>query len=242
MFVWVFWECSDFADPSSCPILEATGTQTVAGNLDARRTQRDCDGDGVADTELGNIVNEIGNTEDLAALAFEAVPWPELEIQTFPDTEVSIISGFEIPLLLEDGAGTTFETEFEADAEDNGLIVTATGTARVVGWDQSPINDQFGYGDDRFFDCETFGEAFMPSEIIANPCVARWRGSSSGQVDNEGNQHRISIVAVVVYDIEYETNLAGIDVLFGEPEFELEIERNNVPVAEIQVLHVARDN
>ena len=236
VFVWVEWRC---ADEASCDPFNSSGTH---GTFDGFRSSLDCDGDGIADGAFGDILAEIGNTEALAAIAFDTVPWPDLEIDTFPDTEVSIISGFEIPLLLDDGAGTTFTTTFEADADDNGLIVTATGTARTVEWDTSPINAQFGYGHEQFFECDTFGEAFMPSEITANPCVVRWRGSSSGQVDNEGTQHRVSLEAVVVYDIEYETNLPGIDVLFGAPEFDLEIERNGVPVNEIQVVHVARDS
>ena len=240
VFVWVFWECSDFEDPSSCELLESTGSQTVANNLDARRSQRDCDGDGVADTEVGDILNEIGNTEDLAALAFETIPWPELEILTYPEDERSIISGFEIPLLLTDGAGTTFESEFVAAAEDSGLIVTATATARVVEWDTSPINAQFGFGNEQFFACDNFGEAALPSEIAGSPCSVRWRGSSSGQVDNAGTAHRISLLSSVVYDIEYETNLAAIDVVLGEEECALEIECDGVPVSEIQVLHVNR--
>ena len=232
--MWVEWRC---ADEASC---DQFGSSGQSGTFEGFRGSLDCDGDGVADGAFGNILAEIGNTEVLAALAFDTVPWPDLEIDTFPDTEVSIISGFEIPLLLDDAAGTTFETTFEADAEDNGLIVTATGTATVVNWDQSPINAQFGYPSEQFFECDTFGEAFIPNEIVANPCVARWRGSSSGQTDNNGTAHRISLQAVVVYDIEYETNLPGIDVLFGADEFELEIERNGVPVNEVQVLHVDR--
>lgn len=79
----------------------------------------------------------------------------------------------------------------------------------------------------------------------ANDGAVETRAEESGrrgQVDNEGTPHRISLVAEAIYDIEYETNLPGIDVLFGADQFALVIERNNVPVNEIQVLHVDRNN
>lgn len=255
---WIAWQCFDpGVSVSDCVRID---TQNRGGGVitdedfdffNTRFAQSfDCpsgfddDGnpifDGVPDGQLGDQIVELGDPNLLAIFALDNVPWPALEIVTYPEDERSIISGFEIPLLLDDGAGTDFTTTFSADASDNGLVVTATGTARTVEWDQSPINNQFGYASEQFFECDTFGEAFIPSEIVANPCVARWRGSSSGQVDNVGNANRISLEATVIYDIEYTTNLPGVAVTLGDAEFPLEIERNNVPVNEIQVLHVDR--
>ena len=255
---WIAWQCFDpGVSASDCVRIS---TQNRGGGLitdedfdffDTRFARSfDCPSgvddegnpifDGIPDGQLGDQIVELGDPNLLAIFALDNVPWPGLEILTYPEDERSIVSGFEVPLLLDDGAGTDFTTTFAADASDNGLVVTATGTARVVEWDQSAINAQFGFGSEQFFECDTFGEAFIPTSIAPNPCVARWRGSSSGQTDNIGTPNRISLEAVVVYDITYETNLPGVDVTFGDVEFELVIERNAVPVNEVQVLHIDR--
>ena len=112
----------------------------------------------------------------------------------------------------------------EAEAEENGLVVTAIGTAEVVTWEGGQINSTFG-GED-LVECDTFGEAAYDG----NPCTITWRSSSAGQLGD-----RITLVSVVSHSVEYETNLAGITAM-GTEEFELAFERPDFPVAEVHAL------
>ena len=219
VFVWIAWQCTEGQD----------GCDTVGSNSgtgidfgDPERLYVDCDGDGVADGQIGNVVTEIANTDDLALIAFDGMPWPEMEIESVPKEEGDVISGFPIGLRLDGPA--TFETIVEAEAEDNGLVVTAFATAQLVTWEGGSINSAWG-GED-IVECDTFGEAFYDG----NPCTITWRSSSAGQPGD-----RITLISLVDYELEYETNVVGI-VAEGPAEYELVFERPDFPVAEVHAL------
>lgn len=186
----------------------------------------DCDGDGLTDGP--GVFVELADLNALALAARDEIPWPELEIMTTPEEEGKVISGFDIPLRLIGPAD--FETTFEASADDNGVIVTATGTAELVTWDTGAINAFFGHPEEDAIECDTFGEF----EIEDNPCTVYWRTSSAGQPGN-----RVTLTATILYDVEYTTNLAPGAFAIGPPEFELVFDRPDFPVAEWQAINVA---
>ncbi len=219
VFIWIAWQCN--ADGNDCRTVGANDGSGVDFG-DPKRIYLDCDGDGIADGQIGNVVTEIGNTDDLALAALDGMPWPEMEIVTVPEQEGDVISGFPIGLRLDGPA--TFETIVEAEAEENGLVVTAFATAELVTWEGGTINSDRG-GED-LVECESFGEAFYD----ANPCTITWKSSSAGQPGD-----RITLVSVVRYAVEYETNVVGI-VATGPEEYELLFERADFPVAEVHAL------
>ena len=222
LIVILRWSCSD-VDLSGCDRLETVRGDWTSG--DPHRVRYDCDGDGFADGEEGIAVNELADVEGLLVGAFDALPWPDMEIMTTPEEEGKVISGFDIPLRLEGPA--TFETEIIADASENGVVVTATATAELVTWDTGDINAFFGFGEEDTVECDTFGEP----QLEANPCTVYWRSSSAGQPGD-----RVTLQSVVSYTIDYEINVPGIDV--GEDAFELIFERPDFPVAEWQAINV----
>lgn len=222
LLVILRWACSD-VDLSTC-----TQVGVTTGNWaqeEAHRTQYDCDGDGIADAEGGIVAQELADVDALRNGAFDSLPWPDMEIVTTPEEEGKVISGFDIPLRLEGPA--TFETQVIADAGQNGVVVTATASAELVTWDTGDINAFFGYGEDDVVKCDTFGEP----QLEANPCTVYWRSSSAGQPGD-----RVTLQSVVLYTIEYQINVPGINV--GEDIHELVFERPNFPVAEWQAINV----
>lgn len=223
LLVILQWTCSDY-DISTCERVGVVDGQWT--NFEPHRTLYDCDGDGVADSQLGLVVNELADVDALIGSAFDEIPWPELEVMTTPEAEGAVISGFDIPLrLVGDGA---FDAAVVADASENGVAVTATATARTVIWDTGEINASLGYPEEDVVECESFGEA----QLEGNHCTVRWRSSSAGQPGD-----RVTLEATVLYDIVYEINVPGIDV--GVDTFELVFERPNFPVAEWQAIATA---
>ena len=166
------------------------------------------------------------NLDALAAEAYDAEIWHQVEVVTGPDPVV--VSGLPVAFSLQ-GDPRPFEMTLVASATAAGVEVTANANAVIVEWQAGSINSRFG-GDD-FLLCENFGDLGFEWPVDT-PCHFTWLSSSATEPGG-----RITMVATIEYEIVYTTNLpasvtAGID--FGDPDHFHVIERADYAVSEAQ--------